>query len=119
MAAASSLTPHWTDPNQVNDTWLQPRIGHAEMTPTGAYEAGSYASLTITYAAGYFGIDDTGAVRVVTRFATDMGRPQFNDPVAATARSWSCGSIPRAMSGHGTARSASACCRGFCARATR
>jgi hypothetical protein len=74
MAAASSLTPHWADPNQVNDTWLQPRIGHAEMTPTGAYEAGSYASLTITYTAGYFGIDDTGAVRVVTRFATDMGR---------------------------------------------
>jgi hypothetical protein len=82
MDAVSSLTPHWADPNQVNDTWLQPRIGHAEMTPTGAFEAGSYASLTITYTAGYFGIDDTGAVRVVTRFATDMGRPQFNDPVA-------------------------------------
>ena len=52
------------------------------MTPAGAFEAGSYASLTITYTAGYFGIDDTGAVRVVTRFATDMGRPQFNDPQA-------------------------------------
>ncbi len=81
-AATPSLTPHWADPNQVNDAWLQPRIGHAEMTPAGAFEAGSYASLTITYTAGYFGIDDTGAVRVVTRFATDMGRPQFNDPQA-------------------------------------
>jgi hypothetical protein len=80
--AAPSLTPHWADPNQVNDPWLQPRIGHAEMAPTGAFEAGSYASLTITYIAGYFGIDDTGAVRLVTRFATDMGRPQFNDPRA-------------------------------------
>ncbi len=82
MDAAPSLTPHWADPNKINDPWLQPRIGHAEMTPTGAFEAGSYASLTITYTAGYFGIDDTGAVRVVTRFATDMGRPQFNDPHA-------------------------------------
>ena len=82
MDAASSLTPHWADPNQVNDAWLQPRIGHAAMTPAGPFEAGSYASLTITYTAGYFGIDDTGAVRVVTRFATDMGRPQFNDPAA-------------------------------------
>ena len=82
MAAASSLTPHWADPNQVNDSWLQPRIGHAAVTPAGPFEAGSYASLTITYTAGYFGIDDTGAVRVVTRFATDMGRPQFDDPAA-------------------------------------
>lgn len=82
MGAAPSLTPWWADPNQVNDPWLQPRIGHAEMTPTGGFEAGSYASLTIIYTAGYFGIDDTGAVRVVTRFATDMGRPQFNDPKA-------------------------------------
>src|SRR6185369_13671558 len=63
MVAAPSLTPHWADPNQVNDGWLQPRIGHAEMTPAGAFEAGSYASLTIIYTAGYFGIDDTGAVR--------------------------------------------------------
>ncbi len=82
MIAATSPTPHWADPNQINDAWLQPRIGHAEMTPTGAFEAGSYASLTITYTAGYFGIDDTGAVRLVTRFATDMGRPQFDDPRA-------------------------------------
>jgi hypothetical protein len=82
MDAAASLTPHWADPNQVNDAWLKPRIGHAEMIPTGAFEAGSYASLTIIYTAGYFGIDDTGAVRLVTRFATDMGRPQFNDPRA-------------------------------------
>jgi hypothetical protein len=52
------------------------------MTPSGPFEAGGYASLTITYTAGYFGIDDTGAVRVVTRFATDMGRPQFEDPSA-------------------------------------
>ncbi len=83
MEAAPSLTPWWADPNRVNDPWLRPRIGWVEMTPDGAFEAGSWAALTITYTAGYFGIDDTGAVRVVTRFATDMGRPQFTDPGAA------------------------------------
>jgi len=28
----------------------------------------------------YFGIDDTGSVKICTRFATDMGRPQFTAP---------------------------------------
>jgi hypothetical protein len=83
MAAEGSLTPWWADPNRVNDPWLQPRIGRVEMEPHGAIEAGSWAALEITYTAGWFGIDDTGAVRVVTRFATDMGRPQFTDPGAA------------------------------------
>ncbi|MCX7137814.1 MAG: DUF3604 domain-containing protein, partial [Proteobacteria bacterium] len=30
--------------------------------------------------AGYFGIDDTGSLKIVHRFASDMGRPQFTDP---------------------------------------
>ncbi len=77
-----SLTPLWADPNRVNDPWLQSRIGRVTMTPAGPSTAGDYAELTLVYTAGYFGIDDTGAVRVVTRFATDMGRPQFSDPAA-------------------------------------
>ncbi len=83
MNDAPSLTPLWADPNRVNDPWLQSRIGHVAMTPAGPFTAGDYAELTLIYTAGYFGIDDTGAVRVVTRFATDMGRPQFADPAAA------------------------------------
>jgi hypothetical protein len=82
MNDASPLTPLWADPNRVNDPWLQSRIGQVATEPSGPFTAGSYAELTLVYTAGYFGIDDTGAVRVVTRFATDMGRPQFTDAKA-------------------------------------
>lgn len=51
--------------------------------PTGSFEAGSYQEFKLTYTAGYFGIDDTGSLKIVHRFASDMGRPQFDAPAAA------------------------------------
>src|SRR5437867_11430407 len=35
--------------------------------------------MTLTYTAGYFGIDDTGSLKIVQRFPSDAGRPQFDD----------------------------------------
>ncbi|MEX1182964.1 MAG: DUF3604 domain-containing protein [Gemmatimonadota bacterium] len=64
-------------------THLPERMGRASIEPAGAFEAGSFQSFTLTYTAGFFGIDDTGSIRIVHRFATDMGRPQFTDPGAA------------------------------------
>lgn len=55
-------------------------MGSATVDPTGEFEAGSFNSFTLVYTAGYFGIDDTGSIKVVHRFASDMGRPQFADP---------------------------------------
>ena len=55
-------------------------MGRAEISPAGEFEAGSFQSFTLTYTAGYFGIDDTGSIKIVHRFASDMGRPQFTDP---------------------------------------
>jgi hypothetical protein len=55
-------------------------MGTATIDPKGEFEAGSFASFTLTYTAGYFGIDDTGSLKIVHRFASDMGKPQFNDP---------------------------------------
>ena len=55
-------------------------MGSATLEPAGEFEAGSFASFTLTYTAGYFGIDDTGSIKVVHRFASDTGRPQFGDP---------------------------------------
>jgi len=63
-----------------HSTYFAERMGHATIDPQGAFEAGSFQSLTLTYTAGYFGIDDTGSIKIVHRFASDMGRPQFNDP---------------------------------------
>src|SRR5205085_2331136 len=59
-----------------HSTYLPERMGTAEISPTGAFEAGSFQSFTLVYTAGYFGIDDTGSIKIVHRFASDMGRPE-------------------------------------------
>ncbi len=58
------------------------RMGRAEIVPGGAFEAGSFATLTLTYTAGTYGIDDTGSIKIAHRFASDTGKPQFDDPAA-------------------------------------
>jgi len=63
-----------------HSNYFPERMGHAEISPQGEFEAGSFQSFTLTYTAGYFGIDDTGSLKIVHRFASDMGRPQFTDP---------------------------------------
>ena len=66
-----------------HSTYLPERMGTAVISPTGAFEAGSLQSFTLVYTAGYFGIDDTGSIKIVHRFASDMGRPQWGNPQAA------------------------------------
>ena len=65
-----------------HSTYLPERMGSAVVEPSGSFEAGSYQQFTLTYTAGYFGIDDTGSLKIVHRFASDMGRPQFDNPTA-------------------------------------
>ena len=57
--------------------------GHATMTPTGAFEARSYQTFTLTYTAGRYGVDDTGSLRVVFRWSSDFGQLQMDDAGAA------------------------------------
>ena len=52
-------------------------LGTAVIDQTGEFEAGSYQSFTLTYKAGRFGIDDSGSIRIVFRFATDQTNPQL------------------------------------------
>ncbi|CAN5900989.1 DUF3604 domain-containing protein [soil metagenome] len=66
-----------------HSTYLPERMGTAVLSPVVAVEAGSFQSFTLVYKAGYFGIDDTGSIKIVQRFAGDMGRPQWSDPKAA------------------------------------
>jgi len=63
-----------------HSTYAAHLMGTATLDPTGEFEAGSFGSFTLTYTAGYFGIDDTGSIKIVHRFASDMGKPQFDDP---------------------------------------
>ena len=66
-----------------HSVYLPERMGTATISPSGPVEAGSMQSFTLVYTAGYFGIDDTGSIKIVHRFASDMGRPQWSDPRAA------------------------------------
>jgi hypothetical protein len=65
-----------------HSTYLPEKMGSATVSPQGSFEAGSFHEFTVTYTAGYFGIDDTGSIKLVHRFASDMGRPQFDNPLA-------------------------------------
>lgn len=64
----------------MNSNSLQNRIGSASISLNKSVVAGESVNFTVTYTAGYFGIDDSGSIKVCTRFATDMGRPQFTSP---------------------------------------
>ena len=56
--------------------------GHAEIEPKGAFEARSMQTFRLTYTVGRYGLDDTGAIRVMFRAMGDHGRFQTTDPAA-------------------------------------
>lgn len=62
--------------------YLPHLMGEATVTPTGEFVAGSYQEFSVVYTAGKFGIDDSGSIKLVHRFASDMGRAQMTDPKA-------------------------------------
>ncbi len=49
--------------------------GTATIDPSGAIEAGSWATFTLVYTAGFYGIDDSGSLKIVSRFASDQTNP--------------------------------------------
>ena len=63
--------------------YLPDQMGSATLTPSGPFEAGSFADLTLLYTAGTFGIDDSGHIKVAWRGTSDMAKPQMTDPAAA------------------------------------
>ncbi len=62
--------------------YMAEEIGTARLTEGHGqgFEAGSFQRFELVFTAGRFGMDDTGSIRVVHRFASDMGVPQFTDP---------------------------------------
>src|SRR5262245_5486223 len=63
-------------------TYLPEHMGSIRLSPPGPFVAGSFVELTLTYAAGTFGIDDTGMVKISWRTTSDMSKPQFDNPAA-------------------------------------
>ncbi len=64
-------------------TYLPEHMGAITLQPPGPFVAGSHAELTLVYAAGTFGIDDTGMLKISWRTTSDMSKPQFDKPAAA------------------------------------
>ena len=55
-------------------------LGSVSCSLRGRVVAGSYRTCRLTYTAGFYGIDDTGSIKVAMRYATDCGVPQFDRP---------------------------------------
>ncbi len=82
--------PEEHQPVRARENWvpqpppIDPALsGSVTIAPAGPFVAGSMQTITLTYRAGRYGIDDTGTLRVCFRFATDQGQPQMSDPAAA------------------------------------
>ncbi len=58
------------------------RLGRASLHPAGPVVAGEMGTWTLTYTVGSYGIDEGGTLKIARRFASDWGRPQFDDPAA-------------------------------------
>ena len=58
------------------------RAGSATISPNGEFVAGSFATFTLVYTAGFYGIDDSGSLKIVWRHAADHSKPQMDDPKA-------------------------------------
>ena len=56
--------------------------GSVELEPSSEFVARSYGTFVLTYTAGRYGIDDSGALRVSFRLVGDWGRIQTSDPKA-------------------------------------
>lgn len=54
--------------------------GSMKVEPEGECIAGSFASITLTYTAGIYGMDDLGGIKVLFRYACDQSPLQTEDP---------------------------------------
>ena len=75
--------------DQMGDVWpaAQPGAdgadyGSSTFSPEGSFPVRSFQTFTLTYTVGAFGLDDTGAIKIVSRWVADGGRVQFTDPAA-------------------------------------
>lgn len=57
-------------------------IGSASISPAAPVSAGTIGTWTITIRIGRYGVDNSGALKVVIRSVTDWGQPQLKDPAA-------------------------------------
>ncbi len=73
----------------MGDVWPAPEpgmdgadYGSVGFFPLGTFPVRSFQTFTLVYTVGQYGLDDTGAIKVVHNFTPDGGRLQFDDPTA-------------------------------------
>ncbi|MHA1149800.1 MAG: DUF3604 domain-containing protein [Promethearchaeota archaeon] len=54
--------------------------GTMKIEPTGEFIAGIYTTLTLTYTAGVYGMDDLGGLKILFRYACDQSPLQIDNP---------------------------------------
>ncbi len=59
---------------------LDADYGSVSLVPTGDFEVRSLHTFKLVYTVGEYGLDDTGAIKIVHRWTDDGGRIQFDDP---------------------------------------
>ena len=71
----------------MGDVWPELRPGKADadygsvsLAPTGDFEVRSLQTFTLVYIVGEYGLDDTGAIKIVHRWTDDGGNIQFDNP---------------------------------------
>ncbi|MCD6361026.1 MAG: DUF3604 domain-containing protein, partial [Armatimonadetes bacterium] len=71
-----------TPQGPMDDEQMRRAFGFAALEPAGPVVAGSYGTWRLVYTVGEYGLDDGGTLMISWRFATDWGKPQFDDPRA-------------------------------------
>jgi len=73
----------------MGDVWPDARpgpngadYGSTCFSPTGRFPVRSFQSFSLVYTVGAFGLDDTGAIKIVSRWTGDGGAVQFTDKTA-------------------------------------
>jgi len=56
--------------------------GRVTLSPKGRFEVRSFQTFTVVYRVGAYGLDDTGAIKLVGRWMNDGGALQAHDPEA-------------------------------------
>lgn len=64
----------------MNDTQTRRMYGWAEIEPRKPVVAGATGTWRLIYHVGEYGIDDGARILIANRFASDMGRPQTENP---------------------------------------
>ena len=80
--------------------FMENKFGSIELLSNNKIYAGKFTTIKLVYTAGYYGIDDTGSIKISYRFASDLGKPQFEDKYKKNYTSIKCSNSNIKLSYH-------------------